>query len=54
MANNIAISKEPIIEYKDKTLHYRIGKVVGENVGQTLQEMVAVALSRLSVVKERY
>ncbi|MEQ4542307.1 MAG: hypothetical protein ABN490_03625 [Pantoea agglomerans] len=54
MANKITISKEPTIEYKDKTLHYRIAKVYGENVDQTLQEMVAVALSRLSSVKERY
>lgn len=54
MAEKITASKEPIIEYKDKTLHYRIAKVIGENVDQTLQEMVAIALSRLSVVKKRY
>lgn len=54
MAKKITIIKEPIVEYKDKTLHYRIAKIVGEDVDQTLQEMVAVALSRLSSVKERY
>ena len=54
MPQKITAIKEPVIEYKDKTLHYRIGKVVGESVDQTLQEMVATALSRLSVVKDRY
>lgn len=54
MPQKITAIKEPVIEYKDKTLHYRIGKVIGESVEQTLQEMVETALSRLSVVKDRY
>lgn len=54
MSQKITAIKEPVVEYKDKTLHYRIAKVIGENVDQTLQEMIAVALNRLSAVKDRY
>lgn len=54
MSQTITAIKEPVIEYKDKTLHYRIAKVMGENTDKTLQEMVAIALNRLSSVKERY
>lgn len=54
MTKKITAIKEPIIEYKDKTLHYRIARIIGESVEQTLQEMMATALSRLSVVKDRY
>jgi hypothetical protein len=54
MSKNITVIKEPVVEYKDKTLHYRVGKVIGENVVHTLQEMIELALSRLSVVKNRY
>ncbi|MRS16544.1 hypothetical protein GJV06_16790 [Enterobacteriaceae bacterium RIT691] len=53
LANHLAI-KEPSIEYKDKTLHYRVAKIVGEHVDYTLQEMMALALNRLSIVKDRY
>lgn len=54
MPQTITAIKEPVIEYKDKTLHYRIAKVMGETTDKTLQEMVAIALNRLSSVKERY
>lgn len=54
MPQKITANKEPIVEYKDKTLHYRIAKVMGVSVDQTLQEMIATALSRLSAVKDRY
>lgn len=54
MSQTITAIKEPVIEYKDKTLHYRIAKIMGENSDKTLQELVAIALSRLSSVKERY
>ncbi len=31
MSQTITAIKEPVIEYKDKTLHYRIAKIMGEN-----------------------
>ncbi|KGA39972.1 hypothetical protein KU75_19405 [Pectobacterium odoriferum] len=54
MPQKITAAKEPNVEYKDKTLHYRVGKVIGEDIDLSLQEMIERALSRLNFVKDRY
>ncbi|HDR2163029.1 TPA: hypothetical protein QCG56_005049 [Enterobacter cancerogenus] len=54
MPTKLTALKEQLIEYKDKTLHYRLAKIVGEKVDYTLQQMVEIALNRLSIVKNRY
>ncbi|WJS51151.1 hypothetical protein [Enterobacter roggenkampii] len=54
MPTNFTAIKEQLIEYKDKTLHYRVAKIIGEPVEYSLQEMIELALNRLSIVKNRY
>lgn len=54
MPTKFAAIKEQLVEYKDKTLHYRVAKIIGERVEYSLQEMIELALNRLSIVKNRY